>query len=1518
MVSQNPLFINKVFRTFQEDLNNWLNKGNNKQELDNIAKDVTGSPNVKVKDPEVFTRFLQENSSPPPPPPPLPPQQQPLPGWVGTGGVFDPQRAKEFAYGLAEMGSYGLGDAGEIIRNIDIGGQPLYEVGKVQQPLIDPRIAMQYGRALGGPEIPEWMPFVGGMTAPEALAGGAAYLTSPFDVGLTVGTAGVGPAASSLLKAGRAGLTGTGFASKLGRFGMGAGEFITTPISSGPFQKRLAMETGIALPIVTPMAGTAKRQEEGIAYPWENAATAALGGLFTVGTGYGLSRLGRGIKGALEPDVAFAKSDDPLVNMIKRSREEKQGLGGLGEEVYPPAPDMPVDPKLRVGISGAVSGEADQPVIRVFGEQEVEELKKLQLIHDSGDLKRIAEEKVLTRINALGIRVASDIEVNLRNLTNYADTSPIEISPGLGAFGGKLEPSVDLIILNPKNAKVTESRLIDLAEGYNQRAVHLNKRLSQEDVTTLSMGGTIETLNQNYYAGLGAPLKYFEGKPISTKELSVNFNFINQQTGQPIRLPDEFVADLINFYRTLDEYGGFSVSGNRSSVEIYTVSGYGGPYGDKLNKQLTEFGTYATNQLRRTIPNAKLSMDAGTSELRVISRASEGYELGATYRDYKRYNATSISESLERQGVRGAVDSDGNVDWEAVTGARRLTPEQEAERKVRLGDYGQKDLQTGYLSEVGGSAGGPPRPRDVVPEPQSNLNKIIDDIPSNLIDDAEFKYRLQYATEPELEFLRPLLKRADNRAKKGQPRVLTDSEIAFVKNRFLTRTNSRIVRDFAPWEADSVPLQPENVSRESINEFFSNVRMFITNAGDRIKFFETINKLIPDMPNSFPKINRIDLERLRSFFGKDSALVKASEEIVNNPKKAKKKVDKGLWNNSVFFLKAIRGTADLGAFLRQNAVYAISRPIQSVKALKEGLKAALSEDAVLRNQEWMESNPHFQKLIDSGMRYNKTGADAAADQRAEAFMSDFINKIPAWTGIGPILRASARFHTHFLNNIRFNVANKMLNPRILNKYKSQAEIDELYRQVADTVNVFTGEAKLESIGTPFRALGKITGGRIGGKGLSKQQQQLIENVAYNTMWAPRLWLSRIMIPFMILKNPMVRKEVARDLGTFLSTGIGILSLANMKDDVKVNYRKGEIRFQDGTGFKIWGGMEQFANFVFDALRDYKISSTGGKYKVGDPTNRAMRILTQTGKYFRGKANPLVGEIFDHITGKDFLGEDTFDRYDSKNFLSVSSKNPFIQSLAPLVVAEVLQVMENTDEPFMVPAATTAAVLGVNISSYKTNREVALDIYDKEFSELEPFEQNLVRLTYYADDTSRQVPESYVLKDTLKKQFDKINTTYKTTSDKRRAYYDSKKEAARQREFLAKEAGFDYDDPFYKEQIRHGGTEKQRAALQTYYDLFDKHTTEEGLFLYDQFERDRDNFFRTLSQDERSFLDRNTNLHAEIIPPELFRKLPPSERRKLEQSINARAKMDRTTFDSLDVQLEKAYSDLFKKIESKQK
>ena len=297
--------VQEIFGTFKENLDNWLNQGNNKKELDNIAKDVTGLPNVKVKDPQAFTRFLQDTTQQP---------QPDSPPVFGQGGLIDPQRVKEFGLGLAELGSYGLGEAGEAIRNIDVGGQPLYEAGSVQQGLIDPQIAMDFARRAGGPEIPEAVPFIGGMTPLEAGAGGLAAMTSPLDVALTAGTVGLGPLVSGSLKTTRAALPAT----KIGKAQKAAlkiPEVLAEPVSKGSIKKRALAEVAITTPATTSIVGTQKRQEEGTAYGLKNA-TAIAAGIFTTGAGLTTGQLAKNvnlsrIKNAMKSsEIAYAKTND--------------------------------------------------------------------------------------------------------------------------------------------------------------------------------------------------------------------------------------------------------------------------------------------------------------------------------------------------------------------------------------------------------------------------------------------------------------------------------------------------------------------------------------------------------------------------------------------------------------------------------------------------------------------------------------------------------------------------------------------------------------------------------------------------------------------------------------------------------------------------------------------------------------------------------------------------------------------------------------------------------------------------------------------------------------------------------------------------------------------------------------------------------------------------------------------------------------------------------------------------------
>ena len=1412
-----------TFQDFQRD----------EQLLDQVAKETIG-PNVKVKEPGKFRQFLnyitnlgdvEPTVSIPQYGPPQPTQDAGIP-FFGEGGFIDPnvagQRTRETGAALASLLSRGtLGD--------EIFGVPV-EMGNLFQGPIDPQTARDFGAQFGS-EIPEAVPFVGGMTPLEATLGGAATIATPFDAALTIGTAGLGPA---VLRG-----VGTGLGGRVART-------FLEPVASGPFGRRLAAETAIQLPAATTISGTEQRQLEGIAQPFENTLTALAAGALPTAAGVGL--LGR----------QAARQRQPLdVPNILRPTEVDQPF--IQQSIFPSYGTAPTQPRMRVSISPSVTGEADQPATRLFPQQYVDKQNEIKKIfQESGVTPR---NRLFSELSALNANAGIFIENENRGLQNLErGFSDLRIAPGVGQYFNEIEPSIDMIVTNPANSDLSVARIVDIADkDLNQKEIIITNRITQADLEPVR-------------APMGTARNPLEDLPIGeviepgvTRDFSTVYTFRNRLTDDDLQA----ITQLANE----NGFAGFTVSGDFQSLEYFTVRKYNPNYGEESDK-IIDFEQLINDYFRRTGRQNATEARPTAIRTRVVSQESGAFT--QSYTEYKNQNADRINQILEGQGIRGAVDPDGSIDFEQLRLARPLTSEQ-INQPTRLGAFGER--QRGLMLGSDGTD---------IPE------DIFKNLPKNLIDDKEFVFRLQYVTDAEKEFLRPFLDRANARAKRGEPRVLTDSEIGFVKRRFLARTNSRINEDFRPWETGN--LQPERrVTPQEIGNFLQDVAMFIPNTIARTRFLESFVKLA----DRVPKLTDIDIKRLRRFFGKDNKMVDGAEQIVNDPRAAKPKIDRGLWNNSVFLAKAIRGTLDFGAVLRQNAIYTVSRPFTTAKSFGQALKAALSDDAVLRNEQLLEQNSNYNKLIESGMRWNKTGQDVAADRRAEAFMSNFIEKLPKASVIGPILRASARFHTHFLNNMRFNVANQMLSPRRLRKATSQEEIDDLYRQVSEIVNIFTGEADLKTI-------------PIAGK------KKVIRDVMYNTMWAPRLWWSRIYLPISIYKNPIVRNEAALDLAKFIAVGGGILTLANMDPDIRVNYRKGEIAFKDGTKLKIWGGFEQFINYAFDLARDYKTSSTGTYYKVGDMGNLANRWWKQTYQYLRGKANPVVGEIFDHVGGTDFFGEDTYDRYNVANWQSISSKNPAIQSLAPLVLAEIVELVENTDDPYMIATGAAGAMFGINVNSYRNKEDTALNIYNKRFVELEPFEQRVANLHYYAEDTTREVPPTYESLSNMQQKINGIYDTYDTNSLRIRAYFDAKAIASQERRATAEQEGFDFEDPFYKNQIRFAGSDRERAALEAYYALMEQYTTEdEGLFLYDDFNKARDRFLKELTVPERAYISRNTNYHAETIPQELFRILPRNEKRKLLDSINERAKLDRLTLQPIDQQIKDSFESLADKIESQE-
>ena len=1538
--------VSGIFQSFQEDLGSWLNKGNRKEQLDNVAKNVTGLPNVKVKDPELFTRFLQETTPPPQPQP----QQEPLPPVVGQGGLIDPERAKDFALGLAEAGSYALGpipglpSPGESIRNIDIGGQPLYERGKVWEGLIDPQIAMQYGRALGGPEIPEAVPFVGGMTAPEALAGGAASLTSPGDVTLTVGTAGLGPLVSGGARAGRAALAGAGRGGMLrpvGRGGLAVLENITAPIAKGPFSRRLAAEQGITLPVTTALEGTQVRQQEGTAYPWENTATALAGSLIpTIAATTLLPRAMRGLGSRISPDIE-------VPNILTR-RDVDQPF--IQESIFPRYATAPRTPRSRVSISPSVTGQIDQPATRFFPEDVIKEQNRIK------ELGVTQQDRAYSDLAALNARGAEYIANQNKNLINFDEGfSEIKLSGSVGRYWGDLEPSLDLEIINPTNSDLSIARIVDIADkDFNQEGIILTNRITQDDLAS------IKTPSGDYRNPLiDLPIGEII-EPGVTRDFSSVYQFQN-------RLTDDELQAIGEIFDEISPQGGFSVAADFKSIEVFTVKAYNPEYEQEVRK-IIQIQHLINNYFRQTGGGNAGRVRPTAIKTRLISRESSPFN--QSYSEYKNQNADRIDQLLQRQGIKGAVAPDGSIDFEQLRQARALTPEQ-IDEPVKIGPFGER--QTNLV--MGGS--GTDLPED-----------IFENLPKNLIDDAEFKYRIEFATDAEKEFLRPFLERANARAKRGEARVLTENEKNFIKNRFLARTNKRIAEAMKPWEPGQTEAKVVPFNKEEVSEFFSNARMFIPNPFERIKFFNGLSKILNRYEKTVTPIKGLgkktidkltpdETNAIVRYFGPDSAMADYAKRGGLLGAKVGVKILEGIWG----LMRGLKATIDLSAVGRQQIVFLFARPITTLKSLPETWKAFRSfENLQARTNELM-SDPLVQQLtgnlrgevrwkpieaptgfdvrqgglkefpvpgsnkieyIDerTGQRYSrnevtreKVMLDAEGKVYLDSEVPDYVLRyntiddleVPSmdkeradlfstpWIDKIPIIRNFGRAHTQLLNEVRVRAAKNLLQNENLNDLGRHSP--EVLEAASDWVNIATGEGpKLLDFFARF----------TGKKTLNNREYNIIQNALQKVLgviyWSPKFLTARLFLPLKVLNlaNPLVkiplRRKMAFDYMKFVTTGIfGILLPASFIPGVEVDIRKGRISFPNGFKIGIWGGQEQVANLIIDNILDYEKSSTGTNYRV-EGKNWIQRFYTRARRFNRGKLHPATGELLDHLTGTDFFGDDLdYDKYEPGSLTRFNSKNPVVEAMMPMTIAEAMEAYENSEGDWGTTIATAGAgFIGATVNNYKTKQDAARAMYNLPYVELEPHEQDFADMAYYGDEVvQRKIPRSLELKleaDALLKEIVKSKLN---RSEKINAYYDEKFRIAERKQEAYRD--FDFDDPFYKDQIRHGGTPEQRQALEEYYNIINNSKVN-GVFMRDLYEKNQQAFERGLSKEQSEFIIRNTNFMAESVPNSLLKILPRTERNRLNKSRMARESFSRMITEDIQTQYDKNTERLKQKYE----
>lgn len=424
--------------------------------------------------------------------------------------------------------------------------------------------------------------------------------------------------------------------------------------------------------------------------------------------------------------------------------------------------------------------------------------------------------------------------------------------------------------------------------------------------------------------------------------------------------------------------------------------------------------------------------------------------------------------------------------------------------------------------------------------------------------------------------------------------------------------------------------------------------------------------------------------------------------------------------------RAIMATADVSAVLRQGIFVAASRPMMTAKNAVEMFKFWNSKDHYDNFMDQFRGSPGHDLAIKSGLSISDQASNVQAAAREEDFMSNLVNKIPLFgETLNPRFRAggrqfqvgdlhgrSERAYVGFLNKMRIDMFERGAE-LLLNDGINPTDNPSAYQKLAKYVNAATGR------GPMFDSL------KTAGAALS------------TTFFAPRLISSRL---YLLGGGPLweapaaVRKMYIRDLVTFVSFGVGVLSLFSlMGADVEDDPRSadfGKIRFGDDR-YDIWGGFTQYITFLARMMPSTimgvetglggRKTSTGKIRKLDGTEFDRMTRLDVLSRFARSKAAPTTALAISALDGKNYMGE-PFDL--GQELLNMS---------APLVLQDIAEAVG--DKPaWQLGLSGAAMMFGVGFQSYAANNflERGVDnelidlLNDKKAATMEP-EQQRVRV-----------------------------------------------------------------------------------------------------------------------------------------------------------------------------------------------
>lgn len=405
---------------------------------------------------------------------------------------------------------------------------------------------------------------------------------------------------------------------------------------------------------------------------------------------------------------------------------------------------------------------------------------------------------------------------------------------------------------------------------------------------------------------------------------------------------------------------------------------------------------------------------------------------------------------------------------------------------------------------------------------------------------------------------------------------------------------------------------------------------------------------LPQAQFTFPNNENVDpadisalMERIHTFYPKQLYLTSQNTtnsflNLVLNKKLPTKSELREL--ERVFgtrFTNAILKQRSPGEIFHENIIDLINLPRAIMSAVD--LSAPLNQGAmaVTRKEWWTSWKPMLKAFVsEQGAqdaaksilygKYYKDGTRAKlyeaslgrVGNREEAFASRFAKLIPG-------VARSERAYVTFLNKLRWDMWENTLS-----KYERAGVqlTTEDKRKLANVFNVMTGRGNM-----PGREVANVLDALLFSP---RRLTSVIERAAYAPVatlgGGAELLAGRKLLP----GSAIARREAARDVVGFISTGIGVLSLMNIAGiaDVELNplsadFGKGRI---GKMRYDPWGGFQQVARYTAQAMMGARKDSLGNT----SPVSREA-VLS---RFVESKLGPVQGAIADIFSGRTMTGD----------------------------------------------------------------------------------------------------------------------------------------------------------------------------------------------------------------------------------------------------------------------------------------